>query len=379
VDQGQVDLPNQVVVVAEAGSEDKDDRSRGVNDGEMGQGDDHMRAADETEDEEEEREAGEGGEEQAGTVGRLAETSISSPISAHAARSSKKRPYRASILETPIKKTKVPSFTAVKPRQSTVTVTPETSSDQSYWKEWDMKREAEIDHDVQRTGTVKAVRVWDRFCNRPGLDSASSEHLQGISSHRVNILVTMVLAVANPYAFGALKRATIAVQQDGMPSIADAFSNEPQRLFRTLTAIDTASETHGYMRRFTLARLAKLYRSTAANGGQLPTNDDDAWMSRRRPPTKVDKAKAYCSMIEHIWDRAFPDRDKGRTMTKSGLIDSDAPDAVRWNQCKRRLSKQIEAGQRWLQWAERLGWSSLGLISRDWSIGDSKVVASDRL
>ncbi|KAK5219752.1 hypothetical protein LTR47_011440 [Exophiala xenobiotica] len=65
-------------------------------------------------------------------------------------------------------------------------------------------------------------------------------------------------------------------------------------------------------------------------------------------------------------------------MTKSGLIDSDAPEAAQWNQCKRKLSKQIEAGQRWLQWAERLGWSSLGLISRDWSIGDSRVVASDR-
>jgi len=189
----------------------------------------------------------------------------------------------------------------------------------------------------------------------------------------------MVLAVANPYGYGALKRAMISVQQGGMPSVADAFSNEPQKLFRTLTAIETASETHGYMRRFALARLAKLYRSTAANGGQLPTNDDDAWTPRRRPPVKADKAKAYCSMIEHIWNAPFPDRYKGRTMTKSGLIDSDAPDAVRWNQCKQRLWRQIEAGQRWLQWAERLGWSSLGLISRDWSIGDSKAVASDRL
>ena len=27
----------------------------------------------------------------------------------------------------------------------------------------------------------------------------------------------------------------------------------------------------------------------------------------------------------------------------------------------------------------KVGWSTLGLITRDWSIGDSKVVASDRM
>ncbi|KAK5308735.1 hypothetical protein LTR93_012414, partial [Exophiala xenobiotica] len=129
----------------------------------------------------------------------------------------------------------------------------------------------------------------------------------------------MVLAVGNSHGFRALKRAMTAVQQGGAPSIADAFSNEPQRLVRTLTAIDTAGDMYAYMRRFALARLAKLYRNTAANADQLAIDDDDAaaWMSRRRPASKDDKAKAYRSMIEHIWGAAFPDRFRGQTMTKS--------------------------------------------------------------
>ncbi|KAK5202353.1 hypothetical protein LTR41_011894 [Exophiala xenobiotica] len=256
----------------------------------------------------------------------------------------------------------------------------ESSTDHSSWKDWDMRRERKTPDDLQTTAAIKAVRVWDRFCQRSGPVSTSSEYPQRVNLHRVDILVTILLAVGNSHGFGALKRAMIGIQQGGAPSIADAFSNEPQRLVRTLTAIDTAGDMYAYLRRFALARLAKLYRSTAANAGQLTTDDDDdaAWMSRRRPACKDDKAKAYRSMIEHIRGTAFPDRFRGQTMTKSGLIDSDAPEAVRWNQCKRKLSKQIEIGQRWLQWAERLGWSSLSLISRDWSIGDSKVVASDR-
>ncbi|KAK5242302.1 hypothetical protein LTS06_011608, partial [Exophiala xenobiotica] len=298
----------------------------------------------------------------------------------YVARSSKTRSTRTALLETPTKRSRLADSTATTPSQSAVTVTPESSTDHSYWKDWDMRRERRTPDDVQTTAAIKAVRVWDRFCQRSGPVSTSSEYPQSVNLHRVNILVTMVLAVGNSHGFGALKRAMIGIQQGGAPSIADTFSNEPQRLVRPLTAIDTAGDMYAYLRRFALARLAKLYRSTAANAGQLTTDDDDdaAWMSRRRPACKDDKAKAYRSMIEHIRGTAFPDRFRGQTMTKSGLIDSDAPEAVRWNQCKRKLSKQIETGQRWLQWAERLGWSSLSLISRDWSIGDSKVVASDR-
>ncbi|KAK5549696.1 hypothetical protein LTR46_011903, partial [Exophiala xenobiotica] len=238
----------------------------------------------------------------------------------YVARPSQKRSTRAAILETPSKKSRLAGPTATTPSQPAATVTPESSTDQAYWKDWDMKREVETPDNVQTSGTIKAVRVWDRFCQPPGVVSSNRDYLQDVNPHRVNILVTMVLAVGNSHGFRALKRAMTAAQQGGTPSIADAFSNNPQRLVRTLTAIDTAGDMYAYMRRLALARLAKLYRNTAANAGQLAIDDDDddaAWMSRRRPASKDDKAKAYRSMIEHIWGAAFPDRFRGQTMTKS--------------------------------------------------------------
>jgi hypothetical protein len=93
---------------------------------------------------------------------------------------------------------------------------------------------------------------------------------------------------------------------------------------------------------------------------------------------KAHKAEAYKAMILHIWGLPFPAHCKGAKMTKGGLIDSTAPDALQWNKCKGRLRKQIAAGQRWFGMVSRFGWSTLSLITRDWSIGDSKVVASDR-
>lgn len=150
-------------------------------------------------------------------------------------------------------------------------------------------------------------------------------------------------------------------------------------LIRAVTAIETAGNLNSYLRRFGLARLAKLYRDTAANRGQLAVENNSVRSSTWAVTTKAHKAEAYNSMIQHIWGISFPAHSKGTKMTKRGLIDSDAPDAVQWNKCKNKLCKQIEAGQRWLGLAERFGWSSLGLITRDWSIGDNKVVASDRM
>jgi hypothetical protein len=180
----------------------------------------------------------------------------------------------------------------------------------------------------------------------------------------------MVLAVANNYAFEALKQVMASLRQHGAPSIINVFSNEPRILVHTVTAFETASELYSYMRRFALARLAKLYRNTVENQGQLATDNDDACLCRRRQTNKADKAKAYCAMIEHIWGVTFPAGFKGKTMTRSGLINSEEHDAVRWNECKRKLSKMIEAGNRW---------SSLGLISRDWAIRDHRVVVTDRM
>jgi len=66
-------------------------------------------------------------------------------------------------------------------------------------------------------------------------------------------------------------------------------------------------------------------------------------------------------------------------MTKSGLIDSKDHDAVEWNKYKRKFVKQIEAGNRWLGWVERLGWSSLGLISHEWAIAGQRMALTDKM
>ncbi|KAK5351271.1 hypothetical protein LTS03_011992, partial [Exophiala xenobiotica] len=76
----------------------------------------------------------------------------------HVARPSQKRSTRAAILETPSKKSRLADPTATTPSQPAVTVTPESSTDQAYWKDWDMKREVETPDNVQTSGTIKAVR-----------------------------------------------------------------------------------------------------------------------------------------------------------------------------------------------------------------------------
>lgn len=110
--------------------------------------------------------------------------------------------------------------------------------------------------------------------------------------------MAMALAVANNHAFKALKRVMVSLQQDRAPSISDVFSNEPQVLVKTVTAFERKGDLFGYMRRITLARLAKLYCTIGANEGQLAIGTDN---ERRRQTNKADKARAYCTMIEHIW------------------------------------------------------------------------------
>ncbi|KAK5469131.1 hypothetical protein LTR43_011414, partial [Exophiala xenobiotica] len=116
------------------------------------------------------------------------------------------------------------------------------------------------------------------------------------------------------------------------------------------------------------------------NRGRLGHDKDGTCLSLRTSTNKAYKAAAYVSLIQHIWDVAFPARFQGRNKTRSGLIDSGEPDAVRWNHhYKRKLSIQIEAGQRWLKFADKFGWSALGLVTRDWFIDENRVVANDRM
>ena len=147
----------------------------------------------------------------------------------------------------------------------------------------------------------------------------------------------------------------------------------------TVNTIEKLGHLNSYIRRFTLARLANIYVGTAAKGGQLTLDDDGAHPFGRAAGTNAQKAASYSAMILHIWGVPFPAQNKGVKLTRGGLIDSSAADALQWNKYKARLRHQIDAGQRWLGLATRFGWSTLGLITREWSIGDKKVAASDSM
>jgi hypothetical protein len=295
------------------------------------------------------------------------------------ARLSKKRSRHGTSTGTPPKRSKLGGSSG--PESQTITsgqAGAETTSNPSYWDEWDTKREAQAQQQYHNSPSIKAVRVWRRLSSCSSAPSTGKSQ-QGVSQGRVDVLVKMVLAVANSHAFGALKEVMFFLQQDGGATTAGIFSTDPKVLVRAVNGIETVNNLNSYLRRFALARLAKLYHNTVANRGHLLRDKTDLRLSMPTVTNKAYKAEAYKSLIQHIWDVAFPARFAGKNKTQGGLIDSDAPDAVRWNRCKRKLSKQVDAGQRWLRLVEKFGWSSLGLINRDWSIGENRVVASDRM
>ncbi|KAK5189075.1 hypothetical protein LTR92_010928 [Exophiala xenobiotica] len=215
------------------------------------------------------------------------------------------------------------------------------SIDSSFWDDWDMKRESYAPQEKHANRSIKATRVWRRLASLPSAPS-SGRLQQGVSPGRVNTLVKMVLAVANGHAFGALKEVMTFMQRDGRAIMAGVFSQDPKALVSAVNSVDTADNLNSYLRRFALARLARLYSDTVANRGLLGHDKDGSRLSLRTSTNKAYKAEAYVSLIQHIWDVAFPARFRGRNKTRSGLIDSDEPDAVRWNHYKRKLGKQIE-------------------------------------
>ncbi|KAK5215820.1 hypothetical protein LTR72_011176 [Exophiala xenobiotica] len=252
------------------------------------------------------------------------------------------------------------------------------SPDSSFWYDWDIKRGSYAQQENHAKHPIKATRVWWRLTSLPFAPS-SGRIQQGVSPGRVNTLVKMVLAVANGHAFGALKEVMTLIQRDERATMAGVFSQDPKVLVSAVNSVDTADNLNSYLRRFALARLARLYTDTVSNRGLLVGDKEGSRLSLRISTNKAYKAEAYVSLIQHIWDVSFPARFRSRNKTRSGLIDSDESDAVRWNHYKRKLSKQIEAGQRWLKFADKFGWSALGLVTRDWFIDENRVVANDRI
>lgn len=68
-----------------------------------------------------------------------------------------------------------------------------------------MKRAAMTNHNQQADHSVKAVRVWRRLSMKHSSGFSRSRKEQDTSLRNVDKIFTMVLAVANCYAFGALK------------------------------------------------------------------------------------------------------------------------------------------------------------------------------
>lgn len=260
-----------------------------------------------------------------------------------------------------------------------ITTRAENHVGQSFWDEWDIKRAAMTNHGQQTDQSVKAARVCRCLSAKQSSGLSCSRRKQNTSLRNVDKLITMVLAVANCYAFGALKEVICLLQQDRTAGTSELFSKDPKILMETVGTIEKAGHLNSYIRRFTLACSANIYMASVANGGRLTLDDDRAYPSQRAAGTNAHKAASYNAMILHIWGVSFPEHNKGAKLTKRGLIDSSAADALQWNNCKVRLRHQIEAGQRWLGLAKRFGWSTLGLITREWSIGDRKVIASDRM
>ncbi|KAK5216082.1 hypothetical protein LTR47_011973 [Exophiala xenobiotica] len=110
----------------------------------------------------------------------------------------------------------------------------------------------------------------------------------------------MVLAVANGHAFGALKEVMTFMQQDDRATMAGVFSQDPKVLVSVVNSVDTADNLNSYLRRFALARLARLYSDTVANRGLLGRDKDGSRLSLRTSTNKAYKAEAYVSLIQHI-------------------------------------------------------------------------------
>ncbi|KAK5202450.1 hypothetical protein LTR41_011801 [Exophiala xenobiotica] len=262
----------------------------------------------------------------------------------------------ATPVQTPIKRPKLDD--AHKSEAQSMSSKPgvkNPSPDSSFWYDWDNKRGSYAQQGNHAKHPIKATRVWRRLTSLT--PAASSGRVQqGVSPGPINISVKMVLAVANSHAFGALKEVMTFIQRDERATMAGVFSQDPKVLVNAVNSVDSADNLNSYLRRFAVARAGQIVwrygreqRSLGARQGWhvLVATDIDK---------QAYKAAAYVSLIQHIWDVAFPARFQGRSKTRSGLIDSDESDAVRWNHYKRMLSKQIEAGQRWLKFADKFGW-----------------------
>ena len=151
-----------------------------------------------------------------------------------------------------------PAYTGAGNIDAAVTETP---TNENLWLEWDSKNSS---HKPQ---SIKAVRVWRRLSTKRKMSSPSGRSRKSKPSLHLDTIVSMVLAVGNAHSFRALKGAMMFFQQRQTTWSTDLFSDDPKILVSYMTTLETAGNLDSYLRRFALARLAKLYLDTTANRG----------------------------------------------------------------------------------------------------------------
>lgn len=228
----------------------------------------------------------------------------------------------------------------------------EVESHRMAWAKWDDSKEKEQHATGNKMRVPKAVGILSRLISTIVTAKADTIPPKASVLH-CNLMVAMVLAVASPYAFKALKDAIRFYKKTDVISFPPSSAGNPKALFNCLDELEISGNLNCFQRRLALARLSDHYNTACQHRA-------------RRVVTKFDKANAYIAMIEEIWGVSYPTTLGHLKLSQSGLIESDKPEAVEWNTCKKRLISKLTLGRRWLNLANKFGFSCLFLIASDW-------------
>jgi JmjC domain, hydroxylase len=232
----------------------------------------------------------------------------------------------------------------------------EMESHRMAWAKWDDNKEKEQHATGNKTRVPKAVGILSSLISTIVTAKASVVHC--------NLMVAMVLAIASPYAFKALKDAIRFYKKTDVISFPTSSAGNPKALFNCLDELEISGNLNCFQRRLALARLSDHYNTACQH-------------QARRVVTKHDKANAYVTMIEEIWGVSYPTTLGCLKLNQSGLIESNEPEAAEWNTCKKRLVSKLTLGRRWLNLANQFGFSCLFLIASDWHPHEDCVALSD--
>jgi JmjC domain, hydroxylase len=241
----------------------------------------------------------------------------------------------------------------------------EIESHRMVWAKWDDSKEKEQHANGNKMRIPKAVRILNSLISTTVPGKADTIPLKASVVH-CNLMVAMVLAVASPYAFKALKDAIRFFKKTDVIAFPTSSAGNPKALFNCLDELEISGNLNCFQRRLALAKLSDHYNTECQH-------------QARRVVTKHDKANAYVAMIKEIWGVSYPTRLGRLKLNQSGLIESNEPEAAEWNTCKKRLISKLTLGRRWLNLANQFGFSCLFLIASDWHPHEDCVALSDTM